>query len=267
LGCAALARNIERQRRSNIVQCLWHKDEWRGERIGVTDATTSRDLSDIDAGLYPYLRLSYHTSDDRFITAAQLNQWVVTYTPGPEGLLYYNGNKNTERLNEGVSWNGKFAFINIGEQPFSDSLMVTYEVFNQRRLQTIKSTATILAPAPGDTTHIPINLATEGLAGMNDFQLFVNPRIHPEQLYSNNLLLLVNKIDVSEDALNPILEVTIDGRRVKNGEFVSPTPEIVATLWDENKNILKTDTTGIRLFLTYPCNSTPCGATQVCGAE
>jgi hypothetical protein len=136
-------------------------------------------------------------------------------------------------------------------------------VFNHNKLLTIKSTMKILAPAPGDTTKIPIRLNTIGLAGLNDVQVFVNPRVLPEQHYVNNLLLLNDKIEVTEDNLDPILEVTIDGRRIADGDFVSPDPNILIRLWDANKNILKQDTTGVRLFLTYPCADESCAPTQI----
>jgi hypothetical protein len=101
------------------------------------------------------------------------------------------------------------------------------------------------------------------LAGRNDIQVFVNPRVLPEQYYDNNLLLLGNKVEVSEDGLNPVLDVSIDGRYVANGDFVNPSPLILARIWDENKYMLKTDTAGVRLFLTYPCGAPPCAPERI----
>lgn len=233
------------------------------EDVLATDVTGVRELSDIDAATYPHLRLSFKSTDDTYITTAQLDHWVVTYTPGPEGLLYYNGTSNLERVEEGFPWKERFGFVNISETPFSDSVTVHYEVFNQRRLVTVKSAMNVPAPLPGDTTWIPIVVNTLGLTGLNDFQIFVNPHILPEQYYTNNLLLLADKFEVSEDGLNPIIDVMIDGRRVINGDYVRSSPNIIIRLWDENKSILKTDTTGVRLFLTYPCDTPPCAPTQI----
>lgn len=233
------------------------------EELVLTDVTGNRDISNIDAGEYPYLRLSFNTTDDTYISAAQLDHWLVTYTPGAEGLLIYEGNLDTEKVEEGISWNGEFGFVNISDQPFQDSITVNYEVFNQTKLFSRQSSLKVEAPLPGDTTRIPISMSTIGLAGVNDVQIFVNPRILPEYYYANNLLLLQSKFEVTEDGLNPILEVTFDGRRVLNGDYVSPRPVIVARLWDENTHILKTDTAGVRLFLTYPCATSPCSPQQI----
>ena len=233
------------------------------ETLLLDNVSQDRDLSDIDASTYPYLKLTFNTSDDTYITSAQLDQWLVTYVPGPEGLLLFEGTRQMEQVEEGVPWTGSFGFVNIGDQPFSDSVTVNYEVFNETRLLTLKSTVRMKAPAPGDTTVIPISINTVGLSGVNDFQIFVNPRVIPEQYYSNNLLLLDNKFEVTEDKLNPVLEVTIDGRRIINGDYVTANPAILVRLWDENKNILKTDTAGVRLFLTYPCDDVTCPPEQI----
>jgi hypothetical protein len=47
----------------------------------------------------------------------------------------------------------------------------------------------------------------------------------------------------------------IDGRHVANGDLVSPDPVISVRLWDENKFTLKTDTTGMKILIAYPCES------------
>src|SRR5690606_35996178 len=56
---------------------------------------------------------------------------------------------------------------------------------------------------------------------------------------------------------------TIDGRYVLNGDYVSANPEIKLRLWDENQFTLKTDTTGVTLFLSYPCETEECPLTPI----
>lgn len=233
------------------------------EDVLLTDIADDRSLSDIDANLYPYIRLSFHSADDTYITSAQLDQWIVTYTPGAEGMLYFAGTAATEQLDEGVIWKKPFGFINISDKLFADSVTVNYEVFNHQKLLTVKSNFSIPAPLPGDTSEFFVPVNTLGMAGMNDVQVFANPRILPEHYYDNNLLLMMNKLEVLTDVLNPVLGVTIDGRRVINGDYVNPNPSIEITLWDENKYVLKTDTAGMRIFLTYPCGTPECAPQQI----
>jgi hypothetical protein len=93
--------------------------------------------------------------------------------------------------------------------------------------------------------------------------VFVNPRIEPEIYYDNNLLQLNNYLNVEADKFGPVLEVTIDGRFVKNGDYVSANPLIKVLLWDENSFLLKQDTTGIGIYLQYPCGVQPCNFTPI----
>lgn len=233
------------------------------EELLFSGITASRDLTGIDADIYPYIRISVEVSDDTYITSPQLRQWLVTYTPGPEGLLIYQGTAGQDEVAEGGAWQTAFGFVNIGGQSFADSVTVRYEMFNQQTLATRSSSVKVRAPLPGDTTRIPVTLDTRGMGGVNDFQVYANPRVLPEHYYDNNLLLLRDKISVVEDDLDPVLDVTIDGRRIKDGDFVSPEPTIKIRLWDENTVMLKTDTAGVRIFLTYPCGATPCPAQQI----
>jgi hypothetical protein len=235
-----------------------------GEAVSLwTDLTADQDLSGIDAHEYPYLRIVYRTRDDFDLTPVQLQQWLVLYTPAPEGLLVYHGDAIPHAVKEGDAWPGSYSFVNISDKTFGDSLTVQYELFNQDQRFSQKAAMKIAPPAPGDTTHFIVSIPTANRQGLNDVNVFVNPRILPEQYYENNLLALPRYLNVQQDQFNPVLAVTIDGRYVENGDFVSANPLIAVRIWDENHTILKTNTDGIRMFLTYPCSDEPCTPVQV----
>jgi FlgD Ig-like domain len=80
----------------------------------------------------------------------------------------------------------------------------------------------------------------------------------PEQYYDNNVLSLNNYLMVQHDVFRPVMDVTIDGRYIVNGDFVSSNPLIRIKVWDENRNKRKTNTDGMRIFLTYPCDTGDC---------
>ncbi len=210
-------------------------------------------INDIQATLYPYIKVVLHTIDSIDLTPAQLRRWVVTYTPMAEGVLTYSGSKETETIQEGEEWTGKYGFTNISGQAFGDSLTVRADVFTRigrvmdRRLFKIK------APAPGDTTRFDVTVNTRGKAGINDITIFVNPRIIPETYYDNNILPLYARLDVAADQSGPVLDVTIDGRHIANGDVVSKSPVIKTIVIDRNPFLLKADTTGFNLYLRFPC--------------
>jgi hypothetical protein len=216
-------------------------------RSNITNSV--EDLSDIDALEYPYLRIKYHVKDEINLTPPQLKKWVVAYTPAPEGVIVYNGTFEQQVLSEGEVWTGNFSFQNISEKQFIGPLTVQYTVNNTTQRKTFIDEQEIAAPLPGQKTDFNVAVNTVEKVGLNNVKIFVNPRIVPELYFDNNTAELKSILKVERDEISPVLDVTIDGRYVKNGDYVAANPVIRFQLWDENKLILKTDTLGIRIFL------------------
>jgi hypothetical protein len=142
--------------------------------------------------------------------------------------------------------------VNLGTVAFQDSLLVEYETKNQATGVRDLRTRKIAAPAVGDSTAFSLTLTTKGKVGTNDFGIRVNPRVEPEQYYDNNQAEYSSLFEVKADRTNPVIDVAIDGRHILDGEIVSSSPQIFFQIRDENKLLLKTDTTGVNLFLKYP---------------
>ncbi len=211
-------------------------------------------LNDIDAEQYPWIRLAFHTVDSVDLTAAQLRHWVVSYTSAAEGVLTFDGALEPQSLEEGMTWTGSYGFVNISDQAFPDSLTVRTDVLTRSGRQLDRSAFRISAPAPGDTAHFEIKVNTKSKGGLNDVTVLVNPRLQPEMYYDNNVLPLYEYLDVAADETGPVLDVTIDGRRVVNGDVISAHPEILARVIDKNPFLLKADTTGVNLYIQFPCD-------------
>ena len=225
-------------------------------RSGLTNSPEN--ISDVDAAQYPYMKLVFHASDQINLTAPQLKKWLVTYTPAAEGVLFFDGTTEAQHLKEGETLTSTFRFKNISPKEFSDSLTVQYNIFNTTaRISDLKSKK-IKAPTSGQETSFTLAINTTEKGGLNDVRVYVNPRILPELYYDNNVLELKDYLDVEADIFNPVLDVTVDGRYVFNGDYVSSNPAILIKLWDENSLLLKTDTTGITVLLKYPCAIDDC---------
>ncbi len=233
------------------------------EELLFTDATKEQDLGSLNASEFPYLKVVFKASDNINLTAAQLNNWIVIYTPAPDGLLIFKGPIAQQVFNEGQKWQGPYGFINITNQTFSDSLTVHAEVYNQASRTSQLNKLKIKAPLPGDTTTFYVDVNTINKAGLNDVNVYVNPKVTPEQYYDNNVLQLRDYLRVDVETIRPVLDVSIDGRYIENRDFVTSNPFILIKVWDENKNILKTDTTGMEVYVSYPCDSEPCGPTPI----
>jgi hypothetical protein len=229
----------------------------------MTGISATQDLSAIDASTYPYIRLVYRTKDELNLTPVQLESWLVTYVTMAEGLVFYQGEPEPAILQEGQPWTGTYGFVNISDKAFPDSLDVRMDIFNKTARTADVSFGKIESPAPGDTTLFERIVETRNRTGVSDVDIYVNPRLVPELYYENNQLKLPDQLHVEGDGFNPVMEVALDGRVLADGDFVSPNPEIRIRLWDENRNLLKTDTSGVRIFLEYPCESGNCTGNPV----
>lgn len=222
------------------------------------DVSDDVSLASIDAKAFPYLKIMYSSKDEIFVTAAELKRWMVTYAPVAEGLLLFDGVQQPVTVAEGESWTGQYSFVNISEKNFTDPLNVSFHVTNDVTGRKNQGSLTVNAPAPGMTTHFNVQFQTQNQVGVNDAFAFVNPRVQPENDFDNNFITLANQLTVIGDSLAPLLEVTFDGRFISNEESVSPNPDITVRLIDNNPFLLSRDTTGVKLYLQYPCEDDNC---------
>jgi Peptidase family C25 len=209
------------------------------------------DISGIDATQFPYLRLVYAALDTIRNTANDLPEWRVLYEGWAEGAIVPNEfvafSKDT--LQQGENLEIGLAFRNISAFAF-DSLLVQFrtegnngvsQVVN-RRVKPLLTSDSLIARA---------TLPTVGLAGKQRLVVDVNYNLDQPELFRFNNVY-VRQFFVESDKTNPALTVTFDGRQILNNDIISPKPEIVVDIQDENLLLAMTDTTTFKLFLRYP---------------
>jgi hypothetical protein len=213
------------------------------------------DLGSINASSYPYLRLQMQTTDNTDLTPTQLRNWFVLYDGYPEGIISLKPGqaKKGIELYEGTTLKTTFIFNNVSDLPFQDSIAVVKTLFNQSSAKSFKDTINIKPLLAEESAEFTLLLETNERVGMNDLNVFANPYLQKEQSYNNNFIDLVEYISVTRDNTNPILEVTVDGEFIMDGDIVSPSPLIVLRMKDENTTLLKEDTLGVNLFLNENC--------------
>jgi hypothetical protein len=215
----------------------------------------------IDAAEYPYLRLEAKLRDFENATPAQVDRWHVSYTQVPEAAVAPNLHFvfENEQLQQGQTGLLSVAIKNISQMDM-DSLLVNYWIEDAER-NVIPIDYPRQGPLLAGTTLVDtVTFNTEGLVGSNAIWVEVNPvdrsngiADQPEQSFFNNLLRV--PFNVSADETNPILDVTFDGIHIINGEVVSPMPEILVALKDENPFLLMdqpADTAFFKLFMAKP---------------
>ncbi|MEM9921942.1 MAG: hypothetical protein AAF990_27805, partial [Bacteroidota bacterium] len=213
------------------------------------------DLSGINAEEYPYLRLEYLVEDRDQRTPANLLFWRVYFEDIPEAAVnpnhFYVFNRDT--LQQGEALTLDLAIENISDNDM-DSLLVHYSITDtknnlvrqERRLEPLKKNSILISSFVADTRN---------LAGKNTLLVEVNPNDdQAEELHINNFLVKSFYVDLDNE--NPILDVTFDGSHIIDGDIVSPEPQIVISLKDENEYMQLTDTALFRIYLQLPGGQT-----------
>jgi len=223
----------------------------------VTPPTKELDLSLYSPLEYLYLRLQMHTENASELLPSQLKRWTVTYDPLPEGVLSLGKDQEAGPFekDEGDTLFTKLKFENVSNLSFEDSIQVNFSLFNQDQRKTFPDSVKIGPLAAGESEEFGLFFESLGKAGSNNLRVFANPYILPEHDYNNNAFEIKDHLKVQADETNPVLEVTVDGEFIMDGDIVSPTPMIALRLKDENKFLLKDDTTGVELYLKRPCES------------
>ena len=206
------------------------------------------DLTDVDATLYPYLKLRVALTDNVNRTPAQLNYWKVTFKSYPEGTINpeLTNSFHSKSLSEGDSLKWSVAYQNISTYP-TDSISIFYTLTKSDRSSSRKLLKTVSPLTTGSAANAELALPTTGLTGTNTIKLEFVPKDQHE-LYSFNNYLNQTFV-VAKDVKEPLLDVFFDGRRITNNEIVSPKPLISINLLDDSRYLLVTDTAAIEVYI------------------
>ncbi|MBO0936850.1 hypothetical protein J2I47_09870 [Fibrella sp. HMF5335] len=117
------------------------------------------------------------------------------------------------------------------------------------------------ASAYADTLRVKLKVAR-----LTDtyFDLFANAdsQLDEERVDNNTLQIKsdgqVANLPFDVDNTPPVVEVSFDGRRIQNEAYVAPQPQIQVLVADENTKLLRTDPSGLELYLQRPCAGQPC---------
>jgi hypothetical protein len=134
-----------------------------------------------------------------------------------------------------------------------DSLKVVYYVENEQRVMQHLMTKKIQGLKPDSVAATSLEFSSLGMSGRNKLWMEVNPQDEQwqkEQFHFNNRAII--DFFVVEDKTNPLLDVTFDGIHILNKDIVSPRPNILISLKDENKFIALNDTANFAVYLRYP---------------
>ncbi len=209
---------------------------------------------------------SYYWRVRRADNATGLSPWSTasfTYAPSrastdlPEGQLQQiRTNALPASVEQGAILPIPVTFTNLSPYAFAvDSLVVRQTIYAAGLANPQTSQWRIPAPTPAGTISFTTRIATEKLPGLNRLVLTVNPHLQPEYSYLNNTIHI--PLFVQPDTFGPLLEVAFDGARITDGSVVSARPRIDLLVADENRSLIRHDTTGLDLYLQRPGKNEP----------
>ncbi len=209
-------------------------------------------ISGLDAQRFPYMRLEARVKDTVRRTAPQMDNWHVLYVPVPDAVIDPSTNFSFQKdtISEGEEVSIRMQARNITSIDM-DSLLVKFSLLRSDRVQMVLDSirvAPLLANQSVDFSY-SFNSLDKDLEKNVSLIVEINPNFdQPEQHQFNNTY--IQPFYVIVDKTNPIVDVTFDGKHIIDGDIVSPRPEIVIQVNDENTYAALSDTSTFDLFWT-----------------
>ncbi len=201
--------------------------------------------------------MQWLTKDDSASTAPQMDFWRLYYDKAPEAVvnptIFFSKTRDT--IVSGENFNMTVAVENVTPIDM-DSLLVRFIIKDASNNITVINKRFGTLPAK-QTRNISFDYTFSGFNffGLNSVTVEVNPDDdQPEQFHFNNFAEFTLYVD--RDKINPLFDVTFDGRHITDGEYVSANPEILFRLKDENKYLALNDTSEFLIYMYYPSNPT-----------
>lgn len=179
----------------------------------------------------------------------------VTYNPKlqnvrqlPECVVYAANEENTE-WEEGDTFQLKAVFQNIASVPFSDS--VTVRITHKSPEGTSSQIVKLAALKANELQEYKNSFQTAANPGNHEVTVEFNTSGLAEEIYTNNSVRF--HFRVVPDRIPPVLIIHADGRQLADYEYISSGATLEIQLFDENKFLVRSDTSGIVLWLKKKC--------------
>ena len=225
-----------------------------------TDNPSGSETTPLEADPNLQISGSIILSDTADFTPLQFEDFRLFYTP--VGDVSLNPNETfsfeSDTVQEGQSLLLNMAISNPTPYPM-DSLTIRYSIVDIYNNSVRVVTRKIDSLLPVETLIDELEIATLGLSGKNRLVYQINPLSteglpeQPEQHRFNNEISI--PFFVKTDDTQPILDVVFDGIHIMDGEIVSPKPNVVISLKDDNDFLVfeeDADTSNIVMFITTP---------------
>jgi len=187
-----------------------------------------------DANEFPFIEIEMDFLDEENMTPPQFKYIQIEYEK-PADLLVTVASTDTVEAEEGEDIMIDLIVYNPTETEIqNDSIEISANlVRNDGSTGSIQLNRIGKVP-PQDTLKTMFLFESIDFGGLNNLQTSVNS--NELELYQfNNSTFFEDLIQVNTDSINPVLDVTFDGKYILDGDIVSPNPEIHVVMKDDNQ--------------------------------
>ncbi len=191
------------------------------------------DISSINAQQYPFIRLNAFVEDTEKFTPPQLHSWRVEYDQVGELALNRRAIfEVTDTIFAGETFRLKYGLTNASNTDMV-GVQLSYQIRDANNNLLPARLETLPLIKAGETIALEFESPSQNLVGNNTIEVNVNKgMVQLEKMEFNNRMVV--PFFVKSDQINPIIDVTFDGRHILDGELVSAKPEILIRLTDDN---------------------------------
>ncbi len=201
------------------------------QQFTVQDSTA--DLSFIDAKIYPQIKLlaQFSASDDKI--SPELYSLGVDYVGIAELAINYQVvSVEKDSVEQGENEMLNFSVYNVGENS-ADSFWVSVKLRDSENNSFVIFTQLVDSISAESKRNFSVSQATANLSGEYSFEISIDDSNKVVEHFKDNNYYSI-PFFVKADTTKPSINLLIDQKDILNGEFISPTPEIIISISDES---------------------------------
>jgi len=209
-------------------------------KISQTNVTSGTSIQEVDKDFV--IRLASENYDSLLRRSPQLNFWRISYDPLPDAAISFVKTEPSVKDNEvkqGEKIRIFYDVINVNYTGM-DSILVKYTyIGSDNQSASVYKKLGKLGAGQKISDFFEFTIGAGNLSNVR-LVIEINPDNNQPELHKFNNTL-TKQLGVNRDQTNPLLDVFFDGIRIMDGDIVSPKPEILVTLEDDNTFLPVTD--------------------------
>ena len=211
--------------------------DYNGKETKIQEISGDTDLSGIDAGKYPFLKLLYQVNLIEFSDSFKINSLSFDFIPAVELILRdHYINFESPAIMRGDIEDFACKIVNISRRTVSEPGNIRGNILND---QGVLSTFDLNYPNIdiNSSATITSEIETSNIDLINSLQLNVNNiRTENEFIYSNNIA--VSKFYVYEDTTKPEIFLYADNYILEENGYTSIHPEMKIEIYDNSRLVI-----------------------------